>query len=115
MIGWIKMKLGMARPHCVRWGPHLTQCGRAMPSFILIHPTVWPQYTNVRDRQDRQTGQTDRQTDRQTDNGPVGSIGRSPKNPLNPVFKLSPPRVRICLHAVEQSNSPTPVSVAPVE
>jgi len=29
-----------------------------MPSAILIHPAVWPQYTNV----------TDRQTDR-TDNG----------------------------------------------
>jgi len=31
-----------------------------MPSFILIYPTVWPQYTNVTDRQDRdrQTGQT---------------------------------------------------------
>ena len=28
-----------------------------MPSFILIHPTVWPHYTNVTDRQDR----TDRQ------------------------------------------------------
>jgi len=28
-----------------------------MPSFNLIHPTVWPQYTNVTDRQDRQTGQ----------------------------------------------------------
>jgi len=25
-----------------------------MPSFILIHPTVWPQYTNVTERQ---TGQ----------------------------------------------------------
>ena len=25
-----------------------------MPSFILIRPTVWPQYTNVTDRQDRQ-------------------------------------------------------------
>ena len=24
----------------------------SMPSFILIHPTVWPQYTNVTDRQD---------------------------------------------------------------
>ena len=24
-----------------------------MPSFILIHWTVWPQYTNVTDRQDR--------------------------------------------------------------
>ena len=28
-----------------------------MPSFVLIRPTVWPQYTNVTDRQDRQTGQ----------------------------------------------------------
>jgi len=27
-----------------------------MPSCILIHPAVWPQYTNVTDRQDR-TGQ----------------------------------------------------------
>ena len=26
-----------------------------LPSFILIHPTVWPQYTNVTDRQDRET------------------------------------------------------------
>jgi len=25
-----------------------------MPSFVLIHPTVWPQYTKVTDRQDRQ-------------------------------------------------------------
>jgi len=25
-----------------------------MPSFILIRQNVWPQYTNVRDRQDRQ-------------------------------------------------------------
>jgi len=35
-----------------------------MPSFILIHPTIRPQYTNVTDRQ------TDRQ-DRQADNGPI--------------------------------------------
>ena len=27
------------------------------PSFILIRPTVWPQYTNVTDRTDKQTGQ----------------------------------------------------------
>ena len=26
-------------------------------SFAFIHPTVWPQYTNVTDRQERQTGQ----------------------------------------------------------
>ena len=30
----------------------------SMPSFILIHPTVWPQYTNVTDRQDRRDRQT---------------------------------------------------------
>jgi len=30
----------------------------SLPSGILIHPTVWPQYTNSQtDRQDRQTGQ----------------------------------------------------------
>jgi len=28
-----------------------------MPSFILIRPTVWPQYTNVTDRTDRQDRQ----------------------------------------------------------
>ena len=27
----------------------------SIPSGILIHPTVWPQYTNVTDRQGRQT------------------------------------------------------------
>ena len=32
----------------------------SVPSAILIHPTVWPQYTNV--------------TERQTDNGPVVSV-----------------------------------------
>jgi len=32
----------------------------SVPSFILVHPTVWPQYTNVTDRQTAQTEQ-DRQ------------------------------------------------------
>jgi len=41
-----------------------------MPSFILIRPTVWPQYTNVTDRQ------TDRQPDRQ-DRQRSDSIGRT--------------------------------------
>ena len=41
-----------------------------MSSLILIHPTVWPQYTNVTDRQ------TDRQTDRETVQR-SDSIGRS--------------------------------------
>jgi len=44
-----------------------------MPSFILIRPAVWPQYTNVTDRQ---TGQTDRR-DRQTDRQRTDSIGRT--------------------------------------
>jgi len=36
-----------------------------MPSFILIHPTVWPQYINVTDRQtDRQAGQRSDSTGR---------------------------------------------------
>jgi len=29
----------------------------SMPSLILIDPTVWPQYTNVTDRQTDRTGQ----------------------------------------------------------
>jgi len=34
-------------PFNTMWpGPRPT----SMPSFILIHPTVWPQYTNVADR-----------------------------------------------------------------
>jgi len=31
-----------------------------MPSFVLIHPTVWPQYTNVTDKTDRPTDRQDR-------------------------------------------------------
>ena len=38
-------------PHLTMWsGPRPT----SVPSGILIHPTVWPQYTNVTDRTDRQ-------------------------------------------------------------
>jgi len=71
-------KVGAAVPPSV-WelGPHLTQCRLdqdlylcdfdmrrlrrtltyllTVPSGILIHPAVWPQYTDVTDRQ---TGQT---------------------------------------------------------
>jgi len=32
-----------------------------VPSFNLIRPKFWPQYTNVTDRQDRQIDRTDRQ------------------------------------------------------
>ena len=41
----------------------------SMPSFILVHPTVWPQYTNITDRQtgrDRQRSDSIEQTVLQT-------------------------------------------------
>ena len=51
-------KIGGLCPFWGELGPHLTQCGwgRGRPpyqvaSWILIHPTIWPQYTNVTDRQ----------------------------------------------------------------
>ena len=72
-------EIGCARHSAPLWGrragsPSNTMWPAPRPtwmsSFILIRPTVWPQYTNVTDRptdrQDR-TGQTDRQTDRTTD------------------------------------------------
>jgi len=37
-----------------------------VPSGILIHPTAWPQYTNVTDRQDRQRADSIGQTVLQT-------------------------------------------------
>ena len=47
---------GNASPSNTMWhGPRLTFA----PSGILVDPTVWPQYMNVTDRQDR------------TDNGPI--------------------------------------------
>jgi len=77
---------GAGSPSNTLWpGPRPT----CVPSFILIHPTVWPQCTNVTDR----TGQ-DRQTDRQRSD----SIGepfykRSPKNAssyaIGPLSRLS--------------------------
>jgi len=54
-------KVGAAVPLSVgrELGPHLTMSPgprpTSIPSGILIHPTVWPQYTDVTDRQ---TGQT---------------------------------------------------------
>jgi len=46
----------------VEVSPHLTQCdqGRGLPPrqvsfWSIVHPTVWPQCTNVTDRTDRQT------------------------------------------------------------
>jgi len=56
---------GAGSPSDTMWpGPWPT----SMPGFTLIHPAVWPQYTNVTDRQtgqdrtDRKTGQTGRTT-----------------------------------------------------
>jgi len=54
---------GAGSPSNTVWpGPRLT----FTPSFIVLHQTFWPQYTNVTDRQDRtdSTGQTNGQ-DRQ--------------------------------------------------
>ena len=60
---------GAGSPANTIWpGPRPT----SLPRFILIHPTVWPQYTNVTDRQqDRRDRQTDR-TGQRSD-----SIGRT--------------------------------------
>ena len=53
-------KWGLLCPFLWELGPRLTQCGldrghTSIPSGILIHPTVWPQCTNVTDRTDRHT------------------------------------------------------------
>jgi len=61
---------GAGSPSNTMWpGPRPT----SVPSFILIHPTVWPEYTNVTVT-----------TDRQTDNGPIAKgetvYKRSPNN-----------------------------------
>ena len=46
---------GAVSPSSAMWpGPRPT----CVPSFILIRPTVWPQYSNVTDRQDKQIVRT---------------------------------------------------------
>ena len=52
-------KLGELCPFgAVRWVPNNTICPGPTPtstrSGILIHPAVWPQYTNITNRTDRQ-------------------------------------------------------------
>jgi len=60
-------------PSNTMWpGPRCT----SGPSGILSHPTVWPQLTNVTDRQTGQTGQTDRQTTVQQDTAKRFTKGR---------------------------------------
>jgi len=65
-IGWGLCPFGGAgagSPSNTMWPGTRPTC---VPSFVLIRSTVWPQCTNVTDRQTDRTGQTDRQTDRQT-------------------------------------------------
>jgi len=40
---------------CTKWHPHPPSRLATIDSGILINPTIWPQHTNVTDRQDRQT------------------------------------------------------------
>ena len=55
-LGAVPLLGGAGSQSNTMWpGPRPT----CVPCFIFIHPTVWPQYTNVADRQDR------------TDNGPI--------------------------------------------
>ena len=55
---------GAGSPPNTMWPGTRPTC---LPSFVLIRPIVWPQCTNVKTGQDRQT---DRQTG-QTSNGPI--------------------------------------------
>ena len=48
----------------------------SLPSGILIHPAIWPQYTNVTDRTDRTRQNTTRQ-DRQIDRQQSDNTGRT--------------------------------------
>jgi len=49
---WGRVALGPQSPSNTMWpGTRPT----SMPSGMLIHPAVWPQYTNVTDRQEKQT------------------------------------------------------------
>ena len=56
------------------------------PSFILIHPNVWPQYTNVTERTDRQTGQDN--TDRQQSDSIVRTVLQTVAQKLKLKFLL---------------------------
>jgi len=50
----VRGKSGNLKQHCFRF-PDFPVTRNLHAQFILIHPTVWPHYTNVTDR----TGQTD--------------------------------------------------------
>jgi len=58
-VGTVSFFGGAGTPSNTVWpGPRPA----SIPSGILIHLTIWPQYTNVTVRQTRKTGQ---------DNGPI--------------------------------------------
>jgi len=58
----VPLSVGELAPHLTQYG--LTEAYTSIPSDILIHPTVWPQYTNVTDRTDSHAGQTTVRWDR---------------------------------------------------
>ena len=83
---------GELGPHLTMWpGPRHT----CMPSFVLIRPTVWPQYTNVTDRTDRQTEQDRQDRTDMTDNGLIAYgepfCKQSPKNPIRLKYSAGEP------------------------
>jgi len=58
-----------------------------MPSFILIHPTVWPQYTNAKDQQDM-TNRTGRQRTDSTGRTVLQTVAQKvTENPLHPALQ----------------------------
>jgi len=64
------LRRGGGSPSNTMWpGPRST----CKPSFILIHPTVWPQYTNVTDRHTYRTD--DRQRSDSAQKGSPYAIG----------------------------------------
>ena len=50
----VPLSVGLAGSRTMSPGSRPT----SVSSGIVIHPTVWPQYTDVTNRQDKQTGQT---------------------------------------------------------
>jgi len=56
-----------------------------VPRFIFIHPTVWPQYTKVTERQDRQTDKTESDRANRLRNGRPPK--KKTKNRKRPVIK----------------------------
>ena len=56
-----------------------------MSSFILIHPTIWPQSTNVTDRTDRQIGQRSEGIGRTV----LQTVAQKLQTPVNLLHKMA--------------------------